>query len=125
MDTNIMDTGSRPTGLQKATALLLTLGVELAASVLQYLGEADLEKVMLALSEASRLPAHVRREALQEAYALALAGGTGMVSGGIEYTRQLRARAVGPRRGAEILERISAHKQVSSFEIIRSADQCR
>lgn len=123
MDTSVLDTtGGRPSGLQKSVALLLTLGVDLASSVLQYLGEADLEKVMLALSEAARLPAYVRREALQEAYALALAGGTGMVSGGVEYTRQLLARAVGPRRGAEILERISAHKQISSFEIIRSAD---
>jgi flagellar motor switch protein FliG len=44
------------------------------------------------------------------------------VTGGIEYTRQLLARAVGPRRGAEILERISAQQQLSSFEIVRNAD---
>lgn len=119
--TVIGDTTKTP-GLQKATALLLSLGVDLASSVLQFLGEAELERVMLALTEASRIPASIRREALQEAYALALAGGTEMVTGGVEYTRQLLARAVGPRRGAEILERISAHKQISSFEILRSAD---
>ncbi len=109
------------TGLQKASALVLSLGVELSSSVLQYLGEAELERVMLAVSTSGPLSGEVRHEAIQEAYALAIAGSTNL-SGGIEYTRQLLARAVGPRRGSEILERISAHQQLSSFEMLRVAD---
>ena len=42
--------------------------------------------------------------------------------GGLEYSRQLLSRAVGPRRGAEILERISVHQQLSSFEMLRNAN---
>jgi flagellar motor switch protein FliG len=42
--------------------------------------------------------------------------------GGIEYSRQLLARAVGPRRGTEILERISVHQQLSSFEMLKNAN---
>ena len=108
-------------GLEKAAALVLSLGVELSANVLQYLNEADLERVMLAVSNSGPISPDTRHDAVNEAYAIAMAG-TATLSGGIEYTRQLLARAVGPRRGSEILERISAHQQLSSFEMLRVAD---
>ena len=116
--------GDQITGLQKAVALLLSLGVDLSSRVLQYLGESELERVMMALSQSGSMPVNVRRRALTEAYAMSMAGAS-ITTGGIEYTRQLLARAVGPRRGAEILERISAHQQLSSFEILRNADPLR
>ncbi len=109
------------TGLQKAAVLLVTLGVDRSSSVLQNLAEGELERVLLALSEAGTVPLEVRRQILHETNELLLAGDS-LQAGGIEYTRQLLARAVGPRRGAEILERIAAHQQRSSFEIVRDAD---
>jgi flagellar motor switch protein FliG len=112
---------SHASGLEKATALLLTLGVEVSSRVLQYMGEGEMERLLLAISEAGPIAPDIRREALEEAYALALSG-TDTMGGGTEYTRQLLARAVGPRRGAEILERISARQQLSSFEMLRNAD---
>ena len=112
---------SEVTGLQKAAALVLSLGVELSSNILQYLGESELERIMLAVSSSGPLPSDVRHDALQEAYAFSVAGNANL-SGGIEYTRQLLAKAVGPRRGSEILERISAHQQLSSFEMLRVAD---
>lgn len=109
------------TGLQKAAILLVSLGVDHSSAALQNLGEGELERVLLALSGVGSVPADMRLSVLREAHELAIAG-SGIVTGGIEYTRQLLARAVGPRRGAEILERIAAHQQRSSFEIVRDAD---
>ena len=111
----------RVNGLDKATALLLSLGVESSSKVLQYLGEAEIERVLLAISEAGAVTSDVRRSALEEAYALSLSG-VDVLGGGTEYTRQLLSRAVGPRRGADILERISAKQQLSSFDMLRNAD---
>jgi flagellar motor switch protein FliG len=108
-------------GLEKATALLVSLGVESSSLVLQYMGEADMERLLLAISDTGSISPDVRRVAMEEAYVLGLSG-VEMVGGGTEYTRQLLARAVGPRRGAEILERISAKQQMSSFEMLRNAD---
>lgn len=110
------------TGIDKATALLFTLGVDLSARVLQYLGEREIERVLMALSEVKALPQEVRHAALVEAYQLSQVGVGGMVGSGIDYSRQLLSRAVGPRRGAEILERISAHQSLSSFEMLKNAD---
>jgi flagellar motor switch protein FliG len=108
-------------GLRKATALLLSLGVENSSRVLQFVGETEMEKLLLTISESGSLSSEDRQLALEEAYAISISGAD-TVTGGTEYTRQLLARAVGPRRGAEILERISARQQISSFEMLRNAD---
>jgi flagellar motor switch protein FliG len=110
-----------PTGIEKASCLLLTLGVDLSSKVLQYLGEGEIEQVLLALGKTGSIPVEIRHLALTEAMQINAAGDS-IRGGGVEYSRQLLARAVGPRRGAEILERISAHQQLSSFEMLRNAD---
>jgi flagellar motor switch protein FliG len=109
------------TGLEKASSLLLMLGVDLSSKVLQYLGEGEIEQVLLTLGKTTQVSPEIRREALREAFEINSAGES-LRGGGVEYSRQLLARAVGPRRGAEILERISAHQQLSSFEMLRNAD---
>lgn len=108
-------------GLHKAAALLLVLGVERSSSVLQYLGEAELERVLMAVSDIGQVTVNTRSEVMEEAYTLSMAA-SNLTTGGVEYTRQLLSRAVGPRRGAEILDRISASQQLSSFEILKNAD---
>lgn len=113
--------GGIKNGLNKAAALLLCLGVDNSSRVLQYLGEAELERVLLAVSEIGTISTDNRKEVMEEAYTLAYASNNIMV-GGVDYSRQLLAKSVGPRRGAEILERISASQQLSSFEILRNAD---
>ncbi|GAB4481838.1 MAG: flagellar motor switch protein FliG [Anaerolineales bacterium] len=112
---------SESSGLYKAAVLLLCLGVERSSKILQYLGESELERVLMAVSEIGTVSQETRAEIMQEALALSMASAN-LMMGGVEYSRQLLARAVGPRRGAEILERISASQQLSSFEILRSAD---
>lgn len=109
------------TGIEKATALLLGLGVDLSSKVLQYLSEGEIERVLLALGRTTSVPPELRTVALEEACEFSSADNA-LRGGGIEYSRQLLARAVGPRRGAEILERISVHQQLSSFEMLKNAN---
>lgn len=108
-------------GTEKASALLLGLGVDLSSRVLQYMNEGEIEQVLLALGKGGPIDAEVRHEALKEACDLSMSD-TAELRGGIEYSRQLLARAVGPRRGTEILERISVHQQISSFEMLKNAN---
>ncbi|MDL1909821.1 flagellar motor switch protein FliG [Chloroflexi bacterium CFX6] len=108
-------------GTEKASALLLGLGVDLSSRVLQYMNEGEIEQVLLALGKAGPVQPEARHEALKEAYELSMSD-TAELRGGIEYSRQLLARAVGPRRGTEILERISVHQQLSSFEMLKNAN---
>jgi flagellar motor switch protein FliG len=106
---------------QKVAALLLSLGVERSSQVLQYLGEEEMERVMIALSQVDSVAPETRREALSEAYSLSVEN-AGKLNGGIEYTRQLLAKTLGPHRGTKILERISARQKITSFDILHEAD---
>ena len=108
-------------GLQKAAALLMSIGVENSSTVLQHLSESEIERVLLAISSGGPVAMDLRRDAMNEAMAMSKAG-VEIMSGGLEYSRQLLAKAVGPRRGTEILERISVRQQISSFEMLRNAD---
>ena len=109
------------TGTEKASALLLGLGVDLSSRILQYMNEGEIEQVLLALGKAGPVQQDTRHEALKEACEMSMSD-TAELRGGIEYSRQLLARAVGPRRGTEILERISVHQQLSSFEMLKNAN---
>jgi flagellar motor switch protein FliG len=109
------------TGIEKASALLLGLGVDLSSRVLQYLSEGEIEQVLLVLGKGGTIMPEVRHVALEEACELSMSDAAEL-RGGIEYSRQLLARAVGPRRGTEILERISVHQQLSSFEMLKNAN---
>lgn len=115
-----MDSTFDINGIDKASALLLGLGVELSSKVMQYLSEGEIERVLLALSQVGNVRNDVRHVAIEEACELAVGDDT--LFGGVEYSRQLLSRAVGPRRGAEILERISTRQQLSSFEMLKNAD---
>ncbi|MCX6067770.1 MAG: flagellar motor switch protein FliG [Chloroflexi bacterium] len=80
-----------------------------------------MEQVLMVLGKSGTVSPEVRHIALKEAIELSSAG-TSEMRGGVEYSRQLLARAVGPRRGTEILERISVHQQLSSFEMLKNAN---
>jgi flagellar motor switch protein FliG len=77
--------------------------------------------VLLALGKVGSISTEVRSLALEEACDISMTESS-LRGGGVEYSRQLLSRAVGPRRGAEILERISVHQQMSSFEMLRNAN---
>jgi len=113
--------GSAYSGAKKAATLLLSLGIEHSSQVLRCLGEEEMEQVMLALSQAGPVDNDSRRDVLQEAYHSSMTN-AGTLVGGIEYTRQLVARTLGPHRGTKILERISAQQQLSSFDMLHNAD---
>ncbi len=108
-------------GQEKAAALLLSLGVDRSSAVLKHLGDAELEQVLLTLSETPQIPPQVQRQVLQETYALTQGGG-GTASGGLSYARQLLARAFQPERGEEMLERIMTHKRSDALGLLRRAD---
>ncbi|MBI5712073.1 MAG: flagellar motor switch protein FliG [Chloroflexi bacterium] len=120
-----MDTPNNPEpavekGVHKAAILLANLGVENSAEVLKYVSEEHLERVMLSLSNLGAVSMDERNNVIAEAFQL-IDAAENLQSGGIEYAKQLLARAVGQRRGSEILERITAH-QLTSFDFVRAAD---
>jgi flagellar motor switch protein FliG len=121
MNEKMAEVTTQVSGIDKVSALLLSLGVDLSSKVFQYLSEGEIERVLIALGKVNAISAQVKHVALDEACEISTAG-SALRGGGVEYSRQLLSRAVGPRRGAEILERISVHQQLSSFDMLRNAN---
>jgi len=96
-----MATRQAITGRQKAAMLLVSLGPELAASVLRHLGEEEIEALTFEIANLPQVTAQEREEVVQECYQMALAREYVSV-GGLQYARELLERSVGPQRAAEI-----------------------
>jgi len=116
-----MQTRQAITGRQKAAMLLVSLGPDLAASVLRHLGEEEIEALTFEIANLPQVTAQEREEVVQECYQMALA--REYVSlGGLQYARELLERSVGPQRAAEILERLTTSLQISPFDAFRRMD---
>src|SRR5437588_203201 len=91
-------------GRRKAAALLIALGPELSALVLKHLRDDETEDLIHEVVQMQRVPSEVRDAILQETYEEAMTREY-IQSGGVEYARDLLARALGTQKANEMLAR--------------------
>ena len=92
-------------GTQKAAALLVALGPDLASEIVRHLSERDVEELAIAMFSLEKLTEEQKQEIIEETYALALARDA-EGKGGAAYVTTVLARALGQRRAQEIVERL-------------------
>ncbi|HHC08807.1 MAG TPA: flagellar motor switch protein FliG [Actinobacteria bacterium] len=105
---------------QKAAALVVAVGAEAAAEILQYLTEEEVEAIAVEVAKIGRLHPEVV-EALMEEVAQQLAAERLLATGGIDYAKELLT-AWESHRGQEIIERLLADLSVSPFSFVRSIE---
>lgn len=105
---------------RRVATLMVSLGEELAAELLQHLSAAELEQVTEAMAEVRQVPPGAREEVLAE-FEESLARGDGAVHGGPEFVRRLLTRVLGPERAAAITAAIDGRGQ-DGFGLLRRAD---
>lgn len=107
----------RMPGRRKAAVLIAALGAERAASVIQHLGEDEVEALSL---EMTKLDAVGERAAESIMVELAtLTADQIAVSGGLDMTREVLEKALGSERAAELLARLSSVTEMRPFEFLR------
>ncbi|MDQ7793166.1 MAG: flagellar motor switch protein FliG [bacterium] len=109
------------TGRQKAAALIVALGVDLASRVLRHLGDNDIEAVMTEVANSNRVPADTQKRVAQEFLQTVLAHEF-YQQGGLEYARSALDRALGTQRAGGIIQRLLASSQVRPFGFARRSD---
>jgi flagellar motor switch protein FliG len=114
---------SSPTlrGRQKAAALLISLGSEASAHVLKHFKESDIEALTMEIFQMEKIHEHVKDQVLEECYHMALAQDY-LTSGGMDYAREMLMRALGPMKGTELIDRLSAAMRPQRFAFAREAD---
>jgi len=110
------------TGVQKAALLFITLGPEAASGIIKKLPEAEIQKITYEIANITSVRSEQRQEILQEFVEMNKAKDF-LIEGGIEYARNLLAKALGPQRAMDILEKVTeATQQYRPFAIARKAD---
>lgn len=110
------------TGIQKAAILFITLGPEASAGIIKKLPEKDIQKITYEIANMSTVSSEQRQLILDEFLEMNKAKDY-IVEGGIDYARNLLAKALGTQRAAEILAKVTEiTQQYRPFSIARKAD---
>lgn len=111
------------TGLRKAAMLLIVLGEQSSADLLQHLSEEDVQKVSREVARITAISSEQAENLLNEFHHLSTAGDY-VARGGIEYARKLLMRAFTPETAKRMLDRLAKAlgADAASFDAIQKAD---
>ncbi|HWL44700.1 MAG TPA: flagellar motor switch protein FliG [Ilumatobacter sp.] len=112
---------SHLTGTQKAAIVLLKLGKDRSAKVMQLLSEREVTQVTAEIVQAQAVRREDADASLVEFAAMARANDQ-LASGGVERARDLLMAAVGEERANEILENLRVSFAKAPFEFLRKTD---
>lgn len=109
------------TGIQKTAILMISLGPEKSAKVVQHLTEAEIEQLTLEMANVRKISAEQRDKVVDEFYQMCMANDY-IAQGGIEYAREVLERALGEQRAFEIITRLSSSLKMRPFDLVRRTD---
>jgi flagellar motor switch protein FliG len=111
------------TGLHKAAMLLIVLGEQTSAELLQQLTEDEVQRVSKEVAKITSIGAEQAESVLHEFHHLTTAGDY-VARGGMEYARKLLTRAFTPEIAKRMLDRLSKAlgTDAASFDALQKAD---
>ena len=109
--------------LRKAAMLLIVLGEQTSADILQHLAEDDVQKVSREVARITAISAEQAEMVLNEFHQISTAGSY-VARGGVEYARKVLMRAFSPETAKRLLDRLAKAMgtEAASFDAIQKAD---
>ncbi len=108
-------------GLKKIAILFLALGPNISARVLKHFSESEIERITLEVANTSRVKRE-KLEAVLDEYFLLHEAQQYLLSGGIDYAREILERTLGPQKAAELMKKLKEASKVKPFTFVRDAD---
>lgn len=110
-------------GLRKAAMLLIILGEQTSAELLQQLNEEEVQKVSREVAKITSISTEQAELVLNEFHHITTAGDY-LARGGVDYARKLLTRAFSPDIAKRLLERLTRAMgtDAASFDAIQKAD---
>jgi flagellar motor switch protein FliG len=111
------------TNLRKAAMLLVILGENASAQMLQQLGEEDVNRVSREVAKLTAISAEQAEGVLEEFHYISNAGDY-VARGGIDFARKLLMKAFEPEHAKRLLDRLTKAlgSDAASFDAIQKAD---
>ncbi len=116
-----MQKGKPLTGEKKIAILCMAIGPALAAKILKYFNEAEIERITAEIANTTRVRREIMEKVLDE-FILLHEARQYILNGGMDYARQLLERTVGTQKATEIMRRLKETSQVKPFTFVRNAD---
>jgi flagellar motor switch protein FliG len=110
-------------GIRKAAMLLIVLGEQTSADLLQQLSEEDVQNVSREVARITAISGEQSEAILNEFHQLSTAGDY-VARGGIDFARKLLMRAFTPEQAKRLLDRLTKAlgADAASFDAIQKAD---
>lgn len=109
------------TGIQKAAALLITLGTEAASHILKHCADDEIELLTFEIMQMGTVPGKLKEAIVKETYQMSFVS-DGVAAGGAEYARDMLSRAMGNQKAQEFLERVRVRAQGAPFDFLADTD---
>ena len=107
--------------VEKAAAILITLGADSAAEVYKHLDEDDIEMLSYEISRLEYIPDDEMKGIVDDFYGLCLTKKV-LAEGGVGYARQILEKAFGPQMAVSYMERVNKTLKAQAFEFLRKMD---
>ncbi len=106
---------------QKAAAIVVTLGIERASKIYQFLTEEEVEKLTVAVAQLGNVGPEDTENILEEFYKEGMAQ-KAVTEGGVEYARSVLAKAFGDEAASQLLNKVSKSLKVRAFAFLNKYD---
>lgn len=108
-------------GIQKAAVLLIALGADNSARIVQHLSESEIEQLTLEMANIGKITSEQRDSVLEEFHQMCMANDY-ISKGGIDYAREVLEKALGEKQAFDIISRLSNSLKMRPFDLIRRTD---
>ncbi|HEY8462549.1 MAG TPA: flagellar motor switch protein FliG [Bacillota bacterium] len=108
-------------GKQKAAILMVSLGTEASAKIMKCLREDEIEELTLEIANLKRIDTETKDLIIEEFLQICRAQEY-IVSGGIEYAKEILEKAVGSQKAKEIIGKLTATLQIRPFDFARKTE---
>ena len=109
------------TGIEKAAALLVAMGRDVASEVFKYLDESSIMRLSAEIAKIDRLSSRDKEDLIGE-FIIRVRKMRHEVSGGESFARKILNDAFGDERASMILEKVNQIPQKDAFEFLSEAD---
>ncbi|MFC6154126.1 flagellar motor switch protein FliG [Nocardioides yefusunii] len=108
-------------GVRKSAVLLIQMGREKAAQVMQHLSENEVETISAEIARLDQVSISESDDVLTEFHDLMIARAH-LAQGGMDFAQQMLEQSLGPERAAQIMERLAAAAVQMPFQFLHRAD---
>ncbi|RME63664.1 MAG: flagellar motor switch protein FliG [Caldilineae bacterium] len=106
---------------RRAAIVLVSLGAQLSATVLRHMPDKVVERLTYAISSLDRVPPDMRKSITEEFIEEAETRRK-YHFGGVEYAREVLAKAVGPERAEQLLSRVAYRGSKRPFDFLADVE---